>query len=285
MYTDKFGNKYYKVALHLHSTLSDGALTPEEIALSYKESGYDAIALTDHWYYGESRELCGLRIISGAEYNLGSNTDTMHIVGFGMKADPCIDKEDSRQAVIDGINAHGGAAVLAHPAWSLNSVSETKELNGFAATEIYNAVSEEGQSLRAYSDHFIDICAVNEMYFGLLATDDAHYYRGVDDRRGWVMVKANELSDEAIVKAIKNRDFFATQGPFLDVKREGDTLIIDTSPCDKIAVLSGCAWLPNRVAEGQNITHHEYTLRGEEKWARVEIRDGDKRAWSNIFVK
>ncbi len=285
MYTDKNGSKYYKVALHLHSTVSDGGLTPDEIALLYKENGYDAIALTDHRHCGESKDMNGIHIISGVEYDNDESTGTMHIVGLGMSRDPMVNESDCRQTIIDKIGAAGGIAVLAHPAWSLNSISDAKKLNGFSATEIYNAVSEAGQSLRAYSDQFVDMCAVNEMYLGIFAVDDAHYYHGTDNCRGWVMVKADELTDKAIVEAIKNHDFFASQGPMLSVKREGDKLIIDTSPCDVIAILSNCAWLPNRVVRGEGVTHHEYTFTKNEKWARVEIRDGDKRAWSNIFVK
>ena len=32
MIIDKFGEKYYKLGLHLHTTLSDGGKTPEEVA-------------------------------------------------------------------------------------------------------------------------------------------------------------------------------------------------------------------------------------------------------------
>ena len=69
MITNQFGEKYYKLGLHLHTTLSDGAKTPEEVAKEYKLDGYDAVAFTDHWTYGEGGELEGLHIISGCEYN------------------------------------------------------------------------------------------------------------------------------------------------------------------------------------------------------------------------
>ena len=45
MIKDSKGNTYYKLALHIHSTLSDGKRTPAEIAEEYKTDGYDAIAL------------------------------------------------------------------------------------------------------------------------------------------------------------------------------------------------------------------------------------------------
>jgi len=37
-----------KGALHVHSTLSDGQLTPEELAEKYEALGFDFLAITDH---------------------------------------------------------------------------------------------------------------------------------------------------------------------------------------------------------------------------------------------
>ena len=288
MIKDQFGDTYYRVALHLHTKLSDGRKTPEEVAEEYKAGGYDAIAFTDHWRYGAGGELCGLHILPGAEYNLGGNDTSgcvMHIVGIGMQYDPEISKESSRQQVVDAINAAGGIAVLAHPAWSVNTLADSQALEGITATEIFNAVSEAGMSMRAYSDHFVDACANAGIYWNIFATDDAHYYEGADNRRGWVMVKADELSDEAILKALRSGDFYATQGPALSVKREGNTLVIDSSPCSVIGTMSNLAWAANRVARGENLTHSEYEIKEKETWIRVEVIDAQGRhAWSNIIV-
>lgn len=40
-----------KGALHTHSTLSDGQLTPEEVIERYIELGFDFVAITDHDYF------------------------------------------------------------------------------------------------------------------------------------------------------------------------------------------------------------------------------------------
>ncbi len=288
MVINQFGEKYYKLGLHLHTTLSDGAKTPEEVAKEYKLDGYDAIAFTDHWSYGEGMELEGLHIIPGCEYNLGGN-DTiegvMHILSLFAKENPNPKRDASWQEVADAINSKGGIAVLAHPAWSVNDVEDFLNLEGVEITEIYNAVSDAGQSLRPYSDHYVDACANKGKYPLIFATDDAHAYKGADNRLGWIMVNADELSDEALASAIRKGNFYATQGPELRVTKEGKKIIIDTSPCEIIGTISNLSWTWQRVLRGNDVTHFEYEARDNEKWIRVEARDKNgKKAWSNIFV-
>ena len=40
--------RFYKANLHTHSSVSDGALTPEEVKEAYKSYGYDIVAYSDH---------------------------------------------------------------------------------------------------------------------------------------------------------------------------------------------------------------------------------------------
>lgn len=286
MVIDQQGNKWYKVGLHIHTTLSDGKLTPREVIDRYRAGGYDAIALTDHWHYGPGGQDDGMLILSGCEYNLGSNADddVMHIVGFGMAQQPDLSKEDSRQQIVDGINACGGIAVLAHPAWSMNTLADAQALTGIDFTEVYNAVSEAHQSIRPNSEYFVDLCANVGIYFGLLATDDAHYYDGSDDQKGWVMVNAAELSREAILEALRAGHYYATQGPELYVKREGNRFIVDCSPCTYVAAMSNSTWTSGRVLRGENITCFEYEPKERERWIRIQACDSaGKLAWSKVY--
>lgn len=34
--------------MHMHTTVSDGPMTPEEVKAAYKERGYSIVAFTDH---------------------------------------------------------------------------------------------------------------------------------------------------------------------------------------------------------------------------------------------
>ena len=284
----KHGNdNYYKLGLHIHTTRSDGKRDPEEVIRIYREQGYDAIAITDHWKCSENGWAGGMLLLAGAEYNRKAHDaieGVYHILGFGMEEDPQLERDTPAQPAIDAIRAKGGIAVLAHPAWSMNTLEQAKGLTGVEATEIYNAVSESHQSVRAYSPHFLEACANAGIYYRVLATDDAHYYEGDDACMGWVMAKMESLSRENVLSAIRQGAFYATQGPELYVRREGGEVIVECSPCRYIAVMTNLTWKAERVARGDGITCHSYTLKENETWFRVEVQDANgKYAWSNIF--
>lgn len=288
MYQDMFGETRYKIGLHIHTNLSDGRVSPEECGRIYKEAGFDAIAITDHWKYGAEGELSGLKIFSGCEYHVG-NADTvegvMHIVGVGMDSEPAnLTRESTRQEIIDGIRSSGGIAIFAHPAWSLNAPDHAKALSGFGALEIYNTVSECGQSNRPYSGYLVDLLANEGIAYPLIATDDTHYYAGSDETKAYIMVKAKSLDQKAILEAIANCDFYATQGPELHVSRRGDKIIVHCSECETLAFMSNRVWAPDRMKRGA-VTYAEYQLTDVEKWIRVEVKDKNGLyAWSNIIV-
>ena len=287
MYTDKQGNNWYKIGLHVHTNLTDGRKSPEEVAKIYKDAGFDAIALTDHWLFGGEDEIEGLKIISGCEYNLGG-ADTiegvMHIVGVGMKYAPDITRESSRQETIDRIVDAGGAAIFAHPAWSLNSVRDAEALSGFSAIEIYNTVSDAHESTRPYSGYLIDVLANNGIVYPIIATDDAHYYDGTDEAKSFTYVNAESLETEDVITAIKEGRVYGSQGPKLSVWREGDRIYAECSPCNLISFLSNKSWSEGKTLRGENLTSAEYKISDFEKWVRVEIRDDDGNyAWSSII--
>ena len=143
MYTDLLGKQRMKLNLHMHTTNSDGRKSPKEAAAIYKAAGYDVVALTDHWQYTPSGQIGGLRILSGVEYNTDGRSggiNVYHIVALGCKEEPALAKDATPQEMIDQINYCGGIAVLAHPAWSLNTTEQGLALQNVAATEIYNSV-------------------------------------------------------------------------------------------------------------------------------------------------
>lgn len=76
------------VDLHCHSTVSDGALPPAEVAARARAGGVDVWALTDHDEIGgirEAREAAaalGMQYVTGVEISVTWARHTIHIVGL-----------------------------------------------------------------------------------------------------------------------------------------------------------------------------------------------------------
>jgi hypothetical protein len=286
MQTDLFGKLRYKVNLHMHTTFSDGKLSPAEAVQRYRENGYDAVALTDHWFFGSGSDLDDFTILSGAEYNIGGSDardGVFHIVGVGMSRVPSVTKDMTAQELINGIHEVGGIAILAHPAWSLNTPKMILPLCGVDATEIYNSVSAVHYSRRADSSVIVDMLASEGRIYPLLASDDAHYYDGTDDCVSWIMVEATDNTKEALLRAIRKKQFYATQGPEIHLFKDGDGYTVKCSPAKEIVFFSNGVW-SQRVFEGKDLTEAHYVPLAHECFLRAEVTDKNGlRAWTNII--
>ena len=89
--------------LHCHSTISDGTLTPEQLAQRAKANGVELWALTDHDELGGQQrastaaQVLGLDYLSGVEISVTFIGQTVHIVGLGFDADNPDLKDGLRQ--------------------------------------------------------------------------------------------------------------------------------------------------------------------------------------------
>jgi len=99
--------------LHCHSVISDGTLTPEELAQRAKDKGVDLWALTDHDEVGgqaramAAAEAVGLDYLTGVEISVSFLEQTVHIVGLGFDA--------SNEPLRQGLQrTRGGRAQRAH---------------------------------------------------------------------------------------------------------------------------------------------------------------------------
>lgn len=79
--------------LHCHSVVSDGTLTPEELALRAHHNGVELWSLTDHDVInGQHRARTaaldlGMRYTCGVEISVSWSGETIHIVGIGIDPD------------------------------------------------------------------------------------------------------------------------------------------------------------------------------------------------------
>ncbi len=287
MIIDSKGQKWYKGNLHTHTTVSDGVRTPEEVIALYREKGYDFLAITDHWHTSENRVTeDGMLLLSGCEFNVGERDvlwGVYHLVGLGFTEVPALTFAPylEPQKIIDEVHRCGGLVNLAHPAWSLNTPEQIVPLQGIDLTEIFNSVSDTPWNARPYSGYFVDIMATRGHLFPCIAADDAHFYEG-DETKSYVMVRADSLSRESILSALRSGDFYATQGPSLRLEIDGGVVRAHTSPVEKIIFYSNSIYSTQRVAQGHGLTEATYHLQPVETFIRAEAIDKEGRtAWTS----
>ena len=124
---------------HMHTTASDGKLTPLELVQQAIAIGLNGFAITDHHsvdsYREAARHLSKLRLDStatpphlwtGVEITSQLSGVEVHILGYGfdpehpslelyLQGDKPVGQDAFAETVIDSIHRAGGLAVLAHP--------------------------------------------------------------------------------------------------------------------------------------------------------------------------
>lgn len=300
MFIDAQGKTWYKGNLHTHTTVSDGKKTPEEVMALYRKNGYDFLALTDHWKRSETGYTeDGMLLLSGIEYNIhGADVlrGVYHILGIGTNDDPALDREQAAdmdgQHVIDAIHAHGGIAVLAHPAWSMNTQEQVMALRDFDMTEIYNSVSALPHNCRPYSGEVIDLCAVRGRGLLCSAADDSHFYDG-EECSSYIWVQADMLTPDAILDAVRRGKVMATQGPRFSVtateKLPGAVEVRvlcqpapDGIPVRTAVFYTGSVWCPGRSVSADALSEAVFVMHEKDRFVRVELIDAAGRhGWAS----
>lgn len=157
---------WYKGNLHSHSTLSDGAYSPQELKQIYRKAGYSFIAFTEHDIFFDLSELndASFLALMGAEiksypicrdpscgdhraYHMlcipkADGISGASSVQAGERIPARITGTDSHQQdtqnVIDNMTARGCLVTVNHPVWSRLLPEDLTCLDHFFALEIYN---------------------------------------------------------------------------------------------------------------------------------------------------
>ena len=135
---------WFKGCFHMHTTNSDGELSPIEVYNFYKDKGYDFIAITDHNFFTklEKKPDKDLLVIENSiEFSLPSSS--LHILGIGLENNNYNDQKN-HQEIIDFIIKNKGIAIICHPNWmwagKFNKLSKLKKYHGI---EVFNSLIKE----------------------------------------------------------------------------------------------------------------------------------------------
>ena len=220
---------WYKGNLHTHTTKSDGDADPEIVVEWYKKHGYDFLVLSDHNHRTilEHEDVDGPMMVPGEEVSarISGGGVPIHLNGIGISR--VVEPTDAGgvvqtlQANIDAILDAGGIAQLNHPngAWAFDQ-EEIVQVQGASLLEVYNgwpgANSEGGPGKHSAEEIWDGVLSAGKVIFGV-ATDDAHHYSDfshvmANPGRGWVMVEAEELTQDAIIESLQTGRFYFSTG-------------------------------------------------------------------------
>jgi hypothetical protein len=294
------GHSLYRGNLHGHSTHSDGVLSAQAVVETYADLGYDFTCLSDHLWIddkfaatsvcdGRALDRKGFITLPSAELHCYGKTydqdGVWHIVANGLPLDfACPDANETAPDLIARAQAAGAYVSLAHPEWYTMTTDEAMQVAAADAVEIYNhscvVTSARGSGI-AIADYLLN----EGKKISFTATDDSHFELP-DWGGGWVMVAAAELSQNALVAALKAGHHYASTGAdFTDLQIEDRVLTVSSSPVENV-VISGAGHMA--MAEtGKNMTVTQFDLsKFRSDWFRITLCDSaGKMAWSNPFYK
>ena len=224
-----------KAHFHTHTTMSDGALAPQEVIDRYHALGYSILALTDHdtwgpgvdpghperhkttwpWQaFGRDPEVLGMVAVEGNEITSRGPGPHGHHIGsyFNDYGNPEVNSE---QTHLEEIARRGGLAVLFHPVsypkltvtWYTEMYRAYPHLIGM---EIYCRQGDRYIGDRNLWDVILTDIAAERSVWGF-CNDDMHVKEQIG--RHWNLMLLPKLSPKYARRAMENGTFLFVYAP------------------------------------------------------------------------
>lgn len=278
---------WYKANLHCHTTESDGEASVKERIGQYRESGYQVLAITDHELVSDAAKYSDddLLILSGMETHppCPHGGNLYHLVCLNVPVGFKLPEHYDADTRIVMVKHAGGEVIFAHPYWCGHTIKHLLAIDGYIGIEVYNATcSKIGKAFSSVQwDDLLDA----GRFVGVVASDDTH--RGRDMFMGWTMIKAQALTTEAIMDALRTGCYYASCGPVIGkVVVKGTKIIVECSDAAEVHFMSKRAHgLSVYAGDGGTINEAECELGVLDRYVRVEVVDSKGlRAWSNPLI-
>lgn len=268
------GGRFYKANLHLHTTVSDGRLTPEETKEKYRARGYSILAFTDHEIFlphndlsdGDFLALNAHEIAIDEVTVLGDRYQrTYHLNFYAKREDTTLSPVFSESRVIlpatqalitdemrrfdaradysvDAVNAlikrgneSGFFVCYNHPVWSLQNYPDYINLEGLWGIEVYNQ-SCVVEDLPDTTVPFDDLLKAGKDVFPI-CSDDSH--GDPDYFGGWTVICAASLNYGDVVDALLAGNFYSSTGPEIrELSVENGLLTVRTDNVREVRIVT-----------------------------------------------
>jgi hypothetical protein len=296
--------RWFKGNLHTHTLNSDGDSTPHEVTTWYREQGYNFLVLTDHNHLTDITGLNAIHaakgkflLITGEEVSDSFRKKPIHVNAFNPERLVEPQHGDSVASVIQNnvneIRRAKGIPSLNHPNfhWAV-TIEDMLALKGLGLFEVYNGhpmVNNEGGGGFASLDEMWDaLLTAGQRLFGI-AVDDAHHFKKFGKEfsnpgHGWIQVRAESLTSDAILNAIEAGDFYASTGVNLrDVSASKTEYRIEVALKDQWEEKVTTYFIADGgkvlLKTSEPIAVYKFT--GNEKYVRARVESsGGAKAWT-----
>jgi hypothetical protein len=264
--------EWYRGNTHAHTVLCGHAdSTPEAVTRWYHDRGYNFLILSEHNKFIDPTTVTmpenrreDFILIPGEEV-----TGEYSIHTTAMNIEKLVDWHDEgveeRAQVIENhihrIGEAGGHTILNHPHGGTNLTGhDILPARSLHMLEVYNASTKgnnlhkrKGMGYPLTAEGIWDELLTGGLFVYGVGSDDAHIYKEISPEKpnpglGWVMVRAEELTPDAITQAMFDGHFYASSGVHLNVCDKSTTtyqIEVDSESTKKeIATLPVWSGLP-----------------------------------------
>ena len=197
------------------------------------------------------------------------------------------------------IRAAGGILQVNHPnfIWSV-PLGDMMDLPDSTLFEVWNGhpivynqggTDSTGQEMLSTEARWDSVLSRGKILFGV-ADDDSHSYKPEDAEnpdlarpgRGWIWVRADTLTRDAIIRALQRGDFYASTGIVLKELQVGSTNYrLEITPAGDRRYLTEFIGRNGRVLARNTTLRPSYRIVGGEGYVRARVTDSSGRmAWT-----
>jgi hypothetical protein len=225
-------DQWWRGNTHAHTSVVHGDSTPSAVATWYLDHGYHFLVLSEHDVLIDPAKVTlpasrrkDFILIPGIEI---SAAKVVHMTAFnvsqmveGVTGKPIV---EIIQEQSDATRAAGGIPMVNHPnhKWSVTK-EDIRPVARCYLFELFNAhpdCNNDGDGKHPSTEAIWDYLLTDGMVMYGVSSDDVHSLKVVDRKhsnpgRGWVMVRAPELTATSLAAAFERGDFYASSGVHL----------------------------------------------------------------------
>ncbi len=310
--------RWFKGNTHTHTLNSDGDSPPDVVVRWYRENGYQFVVITDHEFLTDVAPLNALLGAAG-RFLVVAGQEVTQILPDSTHPDR------RRQGHVNGINvsrvvtpqgggslaesyarnlaaitAAGGLPQVNHPNWRwsvrlpdmLNLPDSTlfEIRNGHPGINSLGGTDANGNVALSTEALWDSLLTRGKVMFGV-GTDDSHYFTRPWDRTAprpgyaWIFVRAATLTPDALVRAMRRGDFYASTGVTLgDYRVEAKRIsltIVQRGSGDDTRFRTEFIGRGGRTLATMHGLSASYEIRGDEGYVRARVTDSNGfNAWT-----